>query len=132
MHSAFYMFLLSLDHIIAPTGAQKFRTASCEKGFFFDSLGNCLRLLDCQAMQTELVVVRPLNGGFVKSVTHVRWNDLDLALSVPKADRFRGDFRSGMELVEEMQRSQFVVELVGFCHSPMQVTFSIILNDFLQ
>ena len=111
--------LLGLFSIIFLVGAQKFRASPCKKGFFFDNSGICMPLLGCHAMANELKIIEKIHGGFVKSITHVLWNDIELAYSTPKA--FKKDFRSGMELLELFQENQHIVELVGVCRSPVQV-----------
>ena len=122
--------VLELSCVLLLVSAQKLRTSFCKKGFFRDNTGNCIPLLGCDVIGNELKFVKKLQGGFVKDITHVKWNDMDLVYSVPKA--FKDDFKSGMELLEVLQESEFVVELVGLCFAPMQVTipFSKILSSF--
>ena len=121
----FCRVLLNFCSVLLLAAAQKLRTSPCKKGFFSDNAGNCVALLGCDTMANELTIVRKLRGGFVKDITHVKWNDIELVYSVPKA--FKDDFRSGMELLELLQDSQYIVELVGLCHSPMQVNMSSLL-----
>jgi len=111
--------LLELFTVVFLVRAQNFRASPCKKGFFLDNSGMCLPLLGCHAMANELKIIEKIHGGFVKDITHVQWNDIDLAYSTPRA--FKKDFWSGMELLELFQESRYVVELVGLCRSPMQI-----------
>ena len=114
--------LLNFCSVLLLAAAQKWRTLPCKRGSFSDNAGNCVALLGCDIMANELKMVKKLTGGFVKDATHVKWNDIEFVYSVPKA--FKDDFRSGMELLESLQDSQYVIELVGLCHNPMQVNLS--------
>ena len=116
-----YKMLLFVCCVFMLADAQNLRTTSCKKGFFLGKSTTCLPLLRCDAIAKELQLIKGLKGGFVKSIIHVKWNGLDLAYSAPKTKQFEDDFRSGMQLLEQFQESPFIVELVGICHSPMQV-----------
>lgn len=119
-----YILLVFICYILLLAFAQKSRTTSCQKGYFYDKVGKCIPMLGCETMKNELQFMKELNGGFVKTITHVRWKGEDLAYSVPKSKQFEEDFRSGMERLESLQESPFVVEMAGVCYQPMQVIFT--------
>ena len=94
---------------------------SCRSGFFIDTEGNCHRQLSCNEIEKELKFISLMEGGYVKNMTRVKWNNIDLVHSKPKYHDFKEDFKSGLVLLEMLQESQFVLDLVGMCYKPMQV-----------
>eukprot|EP00795_Rhopilema_esculentum_P012295 gene12294-2942_t len=115
--AVFNIILLNVKALKIDENAGK----SCKRGFFVDTQGNCHRQLNCTEIEKELKFISLMEGGYVKNMTRVKWKNIDLVHSKPKYHHFKEDFKSGLVLLEMLQESQFVLDLVGMCYKPMQV-----------
>lgn len=93
----------------------------CPRGqFSFQGWIACLQWLDCANIALDVRIRRrigvPGHLNAVKEVYLADWNGYDVVYSKCASDVFYEDCLHGMRMVEGLQGSEFVVQLIGICY----------------
>ena len=94
----------------------------CPRGqFSFQGWIACLQWLGCANIALDVRIRRrigiPGHLNAVKEVYLADWNGYDVVYSKCASEMFYEDCLHGMKMVEGLQGSEFVVQLVGICYS---------------
>ena len=94
----------------------------CPRGqFSFQGWIACLQWLDCTSIALDVRIRRrigiPGNLNAVKEVYLADWHGYDVVYSKCASDLYYEDCLHGMHMVEGLQGSEFVVQLIGICYS---------------
>lgn len=94
----------------------------CPRGqFSFQGWIACLHWLDCANIALDVRIRRrigiPGHLNAVKEVYLADWNGYDVVYSKCASEMFYEDCVHGMKMVEGLQGSEFVVQLIGICYS---------------
>lgn len=94
----------------------------CPRGqFSFQGWIACLQWLDCTNIALDVRTRRrigiPGHLNAVKEVYLADWHGYDVVYSKCASDLYYEDCLHGMRMVEGLQGSEFVVQLIGICYS---------------
>ena len=94
----------------------------CPQGqFSFQGWITCLHWLDCANIALNVRIRRrigiPGHLNAVKEIYLADWHGYDVVYSRCASDVFYEDCLHGMKMVEGLQGSEFVVQLIGICYS---------------
>lgn len=94
----------------------------CPRGqFSFQGWIACLQWLDCTSIALDVRIRRrigiPGHLNAVKDVYLADWHGYDVVYSKCASDLYYEDCLHGMHMVEGLQGSEFVVQLIGICYS---------------
>ena len=89
----------------------------------------CLPQLNCVDISHDVRTRRRLGSpghlNAVKDVFLADWFGYDVVYSRCRSAMFADDCLRGMEMVERLQASEFVVQLIGMCHESLEVSWLI-------
>ena len=94
----------------------------CPRGeFSFQGWIACLQWLDCHSIALDVRIRRrigiPGHLNAVKEIYLADWHGYDVVYSRCASDVYYEDCLHGMKMVEGLQGSEFVVQLIGICYS---------------
>ncbi|XP_002739843.1 protein O-mannose kinase-like [Saccoglossus kowalevskii] len=91
----------------------------CKPGYFsLDGFRECHPWLMCEEIREEVKQTGELVGsGAVKQVYLAEWKGYQIAYCNLTTASYKDDFHHGLEMIKSFQHSEFVVQLVGYCHS---------------
>lgn len=86
------------------------------KHFILNEMVNCHPWLTCEDMPD--VKIKELIGvGGVKAVYLAFWNSFNVVLSVLNNPEYIEDFKNGLKILQMLNPSQYVTQLIGFCEN---------------
>lgn len=89
--------------------------ALCDKGFFrLGQMTECHSLLTCEDIG-NLDVGNLIGFGAVKQIYQTTWQNNTLAFVHINNRNYSTDFLHGLEMLQELGPSKYIVQLVGFC-----------------
>ncbi|XP_050398793.1 protein O-mannose kinase [Patella vulgata] len=78
-------------------------------------MNECHQWLNCQEIDTELVVNEQIGEGAVKKVYLGQWKENTIVINKVKNPNFRDDFQDGLTNLMNFQPDTHVVQLIGYC-----------------
>lgn len=102
-----FFVLLSKYHVIL--------SKQCPpKHFILNGMVNCHSWLSCEDIP-DVKIKQLIGTGGVKAVYLASWNDFNVVVSILNNPQYSNDFRSGLKLLQVLNPSPYIIQLIGFC-----------------